>query len=487
MNKDLHDIDDLFRSALGGYEETASATVKEKLDTALDKKYNKSAKRKFTGWKKTTLCLLLLLAGLSVYDPSIFRPQQNAGKDLNKLLNEKNIVADQTDKSKNHLNKQGTHFYDKSNLEKTPDQNNNIITAERHHIFYRKKNGGIVFSNKNKIETGNNRIPLGSIIEIEQKIPEQETRYNVSTSAGPLTSGQTKEGLPAAKMNAFLLPEVISIFGITDEISKWNKIKKLNTITDSLVKKSIAKATQATEATPFKPFWMLTAFASYETAGYRLDSDIPNNITNIKHSEVQEPSFSVGILTTRQLKKHWGLQTGLVYSQTDIGITPQKLFALQDPAGDIAFKYITSSGYAYIKPGLGTPPSIGDSLTTTEGKHRLKSISIPLILKYSVAKGKLTITPGAGAEATFVASAKIETEVERPFSPEIIFINKLDGAKQFYVSLLADAEVRYKLNTKLSLSLRPALRFAVTPVTKNNVVETFPRSVGIGIGLTRKF
>ncbi len=38
MNKDVNDIDDFFRSALDGYEETPSAEVKKSLETALDKK-----------------------------------------------------------------------------------------------------------------------------------------------------------------------------------------------------------------------------------------------------------------------------------------------------------------------------------------------------------------------------------------------------------------------------------------------------------------
>ncbi len=38
MNKDLHDIDDLFRSGLKAYEVTPSVGVKERLNAALDKK-----------------------------------------------------------------------------------------------------------------------------------------------------------------------------------------------------------------------------------------------------------------------------------------------------------------------------------------------------------------------------------------------------------------------------------------------------------------
>jgi hypothetical protein len=202
---------------------------------------------------------------------------------------------------------------------------------------------------------------------------------------------------------------------------------------------------------------------------------------------VHEPSFSVGMLATRQLKEKWGLQTGLIYSNTAIGISPQKIYALQDPAGDIAYKYITSSGYAYIKPGFGPPPAFGDVLTTTEAKHSLHSLSLPVVIKYTVGKNKFLFIPGAGLEANFITRAKLETEIEYANNRETVFINKLNGAKSFYWSLIADAELRYNTNNKLSFSLRPVFRYAISPITENNVVETFPYSFGAGLGMTYKF
>lgn len=138
-----------------------------------------------------------------------------------------------------------------------------------------------------------------------------------------------------------------------------------------------------------EPHWLLTPFVSYDQVNYKLDSDMPNNITSIKHREVHEPSFSAGIMAARQLQNQWSLQSGIIYSYHAIGISPQKLYALQDPAGGIGFQYITSSGNAFIKPGLGIPAAIGDSISTTEGKHTLQFIRIPAMVKYSVGKRNL--------------------------------------------------------------------------------------------------
>ncbi len=462
MKKDLHDIDDLFRSALNDYEEAPPAWIKEKLDATLKKNPNRSEKRNFTGWKKTLLFLVLLAAGFNLYELSLLKINSLHGfnsinsKILHQSATEKNNTIE-INNLKDAVTHQEISAYEKNHAEKKQAQQITILQTDHHSIAHQKQWESTLFSNQNIIETNDKSVSARGTSYIQQNIPAKETADYLNE----------KNNIPKTPdVSAFL---------------------KTDAITDSLFKKSTGANTTKHKEQSFKSFWMITAYASYERVGYRLDSDIPDNITSIKHSEVHEPSFSLGILGTRQLKKHWGVQAGVVYNQTDIGITPQKLYALQDPAGHIAFKYVTSSGYAYIKPGLGAPPAIGDSLITTDGKHRLKSISIPLVLKYAATTGKLTITPGVGAEVSVVTSAKIETEVERPSSPEMVFINKLNGAKPFYISLVADAELRYAINKKLSLSLRPAIRVAISPAAKNNIVETFPKSIGTGISLTRKF
>lgn len=232
---------------------------------------------------------------------------------------------------------------------------------------------------------------------------------------------------------------------------------------------------------------LITAFISYDQSGYTLDSDFPNSITSIRHNEDHEPSFSAGILATFPIKKNWSFQTGLVYTYTAIGSSPQKLYALQNADGDIAYKYITSSGYAYIKPGISPTPAFGDSLNAAEAKHVIQSLSVPIAINYTIGKKKLTFTPGLGIEANVITNTKVKIEIEDASHEETVFINKLTGSKTFYWSVAAQAELRYNISKKTALSLRPAFRHAISSVTENNEVETFPYSFGIGAGLTVKF
>jgi hypothetical protein len=163
------------------------------------------------------------------------------------------------------------------------------------------------------------------------------------------------------------------------------------------------------------------------------------------------------------------------------------MFALQLPGGDVAYKFITSSGYAYIKLGNGQLPAAGDSITTSDAKHILKHISVPLTVKYKLGKNKFSISPSVGLEANFITSAKVEVGVDLASNREVVTVNKLEGIKSFYWSAFTGVEASCQVNKKMSVNLQPVFRYALSPITKDNVVETFPRSFGIRAGVTIRF
>lgn len=485
MDKNLHDIDELFRSGLDEYEETPSTGVKETLDAALDKQDAEKYKKRFILWKRAALLLLLLLAGLVLYESGIIKTgsggstAKNIATDgnevsttgSNKIMNQdKNIPADSNNESVSADNT----LTQKSIAEDQQIKQQNA-SAEGTTIFTGNKTG----EQKNK-QTNNLFFPF---------IQKQGPLFSLTASEPGkkiTTSSNDDDGLPFNKQGVEPLDERASIAKVVGRHLK--NISFLQPFTLSYTPLFINKTDNAgsKKKKSFIPFWMVTPFVSYDQAGYRLDSDEPGAVSSIKFREAHEPSFSVGLLFTRQIKQRWGLQSGLVYSNSAIGMKPQKTYAFVDPTGDIAYKYITSSGYAYFKPGFGPSPSIGDSLTTAEAKHRLEHLSIPLAIKYTVVNKKISITPGAGIEANFITKANLEVDIEDPFNKEIVVVRKLNGTKSFYWSFVADAEIKYKVNQKLSINLRPVYRTAISPITKNNVVETFPNSFGIGAGVTIK-
>ncbi len=502
-------MDDLFRSALEENEEIPSVSVKESLIAHLDKKDAESYKKKFLGWKRIALLLGFVLAGFILYESGIVKT--SAVHSTKKII----PIALGTKKTNTNTPAEG----EKNDL---TEDNPTINKHDRNETVSKKEN----ITNENINQETNELIQPGQIenkkpdkyfVQIKRnktnnEFPSQKNKQVVEQT-NSVAGNRKTETTPAlskpgnTRNNNIRLPEE----NLTKEkrtfdpsIEKVNPAKindrylislqdqvtiglKMPAAIDSLLKNTLKKNTDQKRIHHFKPYWTITGLLTYDRVNYKLDSDQPNAITSIQHREVHEPSYSFGILATRQFKEKWGLQTGLIYSNTAIGISPQKMYAFQDPAGDIAYKYITSSGYAYIKPGFGIPPAFGDSLSTTEAKHSLHSLSIPAVIKYTIGKNKLLFIPGAGIEGNFITRAKLETEIEDATNRETVLINKLDGAKSFYWSFIADAELRYTTNKKIAFSIRPVFRYAISPITENNVVETFPYSFGASLGITYKF
>ena len=87
MSENLHDIDDLFRTALEANELAPSASVKESLVAHLDKKDTESYKKRFVVWKRAAIVLLLLLSGIIIYDSGILKT--GSGHSTKKMIIQK--------------------------------------------------------------------------------------------------------------------------------------------------------------------------------------------------------------------------------------------------------------------------------------------------------------------------------------------------------------------------------------------------------------
>jgi hypothetical protein len=192
------------------------------------------------------------------------------------------------------------------------------------------------------------------------------------------------------------------------------------------------------------------------------------------------------VFVSKQLGKHVGIRTGLIFANTAIVISPQELYAAKMETGTVAYKFNSSSGYGYIQPGFGLP-AIGDSIRATEAQHNLQTLSVPISVLYRFKKNKFTIIPSAGILVNLITSAKIKTEVADANNKETVNITNLDGMNTYNLGFIADINIQYSVNNRFSVNLLPTLKYALTPITKNNLVKTFPYSVGIGAGVTYKF
>lgn len=522
MDKNLHNIDEVFDRAYQSYEDEPSAAAWEKLSAALDKEDAEKYKRRFIGWKRIAVVLLFLLSGFLIYETGVVIKRKN-DKELVKIANgtDSAFVTDNRDATNMKKTVEtNTKEKEENNLPSVFDNqvqqapSDVLIETNEKEILAPKSNQQINTTfEQSEIDISTSKIKKASKQSARDKtkvtirpdeMAEDETGSIADNNVSKYKNGSSKlkddqtafvTEMETDSIRRLSISPVTSISrieiskpAITDLKIKEPLLPVLNTTA------STASSKKKKPASSFKPFWSVTAFASNDWGQYTIDNDVHDNTVNqqdekeeINRREKHEGSYSAGVLATRQLTKHLGLKTGLIYSNTAIGISPQEMYASKKTDGSVAYKYITSSGYGFVKPGFGLPPAVGDSIQSTEAQHNLQVISVPLMVSYRFDKKKFSVIPAVGLSANFITSATVTTEVTDALNKESISINGLDGMRSFYTGLIADVSLQYNYNSKWSFNLLPGFKYAVTPITKGNVVKTFPYSFNIGAGISYKF
>ena len=477
MNKDLHNIDEPFKTAYKQFSEDPSPNVWEKINAGLDKKDAAAYKRRSKRWKQVAIFSLLLLSGFILNQTDILRTsfsQSNKRTLTTVKTNQSNVDGELKEKT----------IDPKHSLPREPNSSAREIindpVAEENKI----NPTALVNSNHSTglAEITNKRGSSVNDIHQESGYDQKEI-----SALQPASGNREKDLL---KPNAYSLSEII-IPSVEKKYHNEIAAGQLSYV-PSLSANHVSDLPSKNKSKNGNPLedqskWNISGFMSSDRAGYRLDRD-QTTIVKIKEDEDHLPSLSAGVLLTRQIKKRFGLQTGIIYSNTAIAISPQKIYASQNQMGKVLYKYVTSSGNAYIKPDFASSPYPGDSLRAEHAQHNLQYIITPLVIKYKlINSNKIILSPGLGFAANFLTNAKIETDVEGAANREHVVINKLEGIKTFNWSLMGDVSLDYLVNKKMSVSLRPSFSYALSPISSTDDVETFPYSFGLGAGVTYRF
>ena len=490
MDKDLHHIEDLFKSGLDEHEEMPSAKVWDAVDNRLDKDTVAIIKKKNKIWKRLSLLLLLLLIGLSIYELNSRRIDNNFGG-KNGGESNKEIVSAKNEKTEpdnsRGLSKEQT---DTKNINVTAPPDNNPIAVDPENGF------GIVEQNQKGIASGetifvadsdSRRIIPASIKKNNvQPAMSNESITNNSILTTEINSSPVNELSILLRPLSFISPEKITRadFATTDSKKSWQSLA--STKKKPLFIAGVAMPAKKDERNRLNPF-SITAFFSPDKASYRLENDDTNNqpanAAQIKQTEKHEFSSTSGVLVDYRLNNSWSLQSGLTFANTNISIEPQTLYAEADNTGSIKYRVNLSSGYGYILPTFQSNPVVGDSVYASAAEHKLRYVGIPVAAKYNLTKGKLSIEIMAGAGINFLTRGKFETEIQRGASNEIDVIDNIKGLKSIYINGLAGIGADYKITNKISLTVMPTARFAVTPINKGAAIKTYPNSFGVAGGL----
>ena len=480
MDKNLQNIEDLFRDGLEDNEEMPSPQVWNSIDNTLDKTNVISIRKKYTSLKRVALLLLFLLLGLSIYE----------------LSNRHN---------KNSLAKQNKE--ERVNKENVKDSNRKEVSAN---ISYPKKINDSARVNIYKQNTTNNNSAVDKSFLNNSDVSNSSInlKHNKSFSKA-VYKINIQNTAPVKDFDEAVINNDDKETGIQlPLLRQLNNVTIERIIRDSVVAKKLLQPLANNKIIPAvepmntvalnkkikkgKPSRLSAAlFFSPDIASYHLQTDKPgnqpDNATKIEKGEHHEFSSTTGLLFDYRLSKHFALHTGLIFSNINITVNPKTIYAQPDNNGNIKYRLNISSGYGYLVPSFQNSPALGDSLYISAATHKLRYIGIPIAVKYTITKGKFSFEIIGGIVANHLTRGKLETEIQRGNNSEIDILNNIQGLKSNYFSGMAGIGTEYKLTKKLSVTLMPTARFALNPINKGGVVKTYPNSVGLAGGVRLQF
>lgn len=511
MDKNLHDIENLFRSSLDDNEETPSSKVWDGVEQILDKDNVSIIKKKYSNIKRVAVLLLLLLTGLCIYDlhksyqkrelatgnksinngivkpdgfknkPNIIRPlwtdslilvkkvKTNTAKGLSMLIKENASTA-----KVKKVERMSSEYFVKNDLK----QKEGIVLSSKNKVFLNRSNKTIDRKKEDKVHI--------DIYSINQTNKLTNHGHNSSAIKGRAVEDKTKlflseiSSLPniPGKYNVSLIdsiklqPAVIlrTTASLKNNLSGITKVQKQSISTTSKLSASL--------------------FFSPDFGWYRLQNDVPDNqaadADEIEKGEQHEFSSTIGALINYEVSKHWTIQSGFTFSNTAITVEPKTIYAQADNSGSVKYRFNTSSGYSYVLPSFSSSPGIGDSLYAFTSIHTLQYIGIPIAIKYNFTKGNFNFNAMLGLSTNFLTKGKIETVLEKGTSNEAEIINNIQGLKSTYLSGLLGVGAEYNLSKNIAVTFMPTARFAMSAINKGSVVKSYPNSFGLATGICIK-
>lgn len=253
-------------------------------------------------------------------------------------------------------------------------------------------------------------------------------------------------------------PEIISASAFT--------IKHSNSLFSLSGKPQTADNLQR-EVTDKKFFYITPYFsADYVTARFRQVYESSDDLLPDNKKEMLDFSYTAGALIELPVSKKISLQLGILYSHWFTSVSPAVVNALRDNSGDYKFNLATNYGFAEIKQSGITSPQNGDSLIVSDGFLNLQSVSLPVMVKFSMSsnQSKINVSANAGVAVNRITRDVAEVEYKAANNAEKETVQKLEGLKKTYFTAIAGIEASYPLSKVISLNVNPILRYSITPV-----------------------
>ncbi|MEO5782070.1 MAG: hypothetical protein ABIQ07_02300, partial [Ginsengibacter sp.] len=305
MDKNLQNIEDLFRDGLEDNEEMPSQQVWKGIDNILDKDNVVSINKKYALLKRVSLLLLFIVFALIIYEFSNRRNSNSLAKQNSKqALNKEVVTTDNSNKSANILNSKklndsvSVNNYNKPNtatynssVDKSSPYNHLIIEHGNNSVSKKKTN--IVSAYKINIKSST---PVKGFEEVVINNNDKKTdnQLPLLQQLNPATKERINNPPGDSIANNLPPPGVKNIIPPADEVNRLASNKN----------------TKAKNPSRFSS----TLFFSPEIAFYHLLADKPDNqpdnASKIEKGEHHEFSSTTGLLFDYRLSKRFALQAG---------------------------------------------------------------------------------------------------------------------------------------------------------------------------------
>jgi hypothetical protein len=500
MDKNLHNIEDLFKKGLEDNEVLPSEKAWDRIHKRLDKESVINIKRKYRRLQQLAVLLLILMlvAGAGAYlftRPNEKRIAASRNKNIfNIPTNEntngvKSSLSSNSSLSKSILKNKSSvrnKLANDSIFEKPNPSSSDKNLSEKN---LSEKRNEIAFVNK-KASHKNNYLKRtdNTSVSLNKKLKKNFSKGEaVKNKIPPYNLTEKKQ-------------QTIITFSKPDSSQKLSLVQgnifeqKINSINNLLLSPglSVTNKNLSVKRINIKPIkqsrFSLTAFYSPNITFFHFQKS-PSAILNPDDPDEDESeisSWTAGGLIDYSFNKHWNVESGLTLSTSNLDLAPETLYAQLDNYGKIKYQINTSSGYGFILPSFNNNPSVGDSIQSISATHTLQYLEIPLVIKYNINKGKFTINARTGLVANILTNATISTEVESDNDNDFETTNKIHGLKPFYSSGIAGIGLDYNVYKNWSVSFFPSFRFALNSINKDVPVKSFPNLLGFSLGVKLK-
>ncbi|CAN5518089.1 hypothetical protein BH11BAC5_BH11BAC5_01110 [soil metagenome] len=544
MKKNLHNIDELFKTALDDHAESPPESVWDAIDKRLDKNKVVDINKKYIQLKRIAIALLVLLLGFGAYTLNHWTKINNAtATDSTSNTKERNhSQTNQLPATPDTKNKpvaatvtvDATTTADANTFKlTTSDSNANAVDDELVKSPVTKANesaGSKAFAEKQENEAGGKNPTLKSKAAEEVKanagnntattknILFKKRRLKTTITDGGFEEGETGKAVAtgiretavptvsdaSAKDEKLTALQLEPIFYFDPQLLSVAQINKRNDrigpgknflpnglgLTQRPGKKNVIKNTGALSATLFFAPNISSNLLKEELHDRQPGGGQPpmdhDDRDKIKRGELRQSSFSLGVLLDYNLNKHWSVQSGVAFTSKTIHISPKTIYADKDDQGEIKYRFNCSSGYTFLSSSAVVNPSVGDSLQAFGATNTLQYVSVPLAFKYHYYINKIDLFATAGTAFNMLTKGKIATEIGSVASKEVSTSTTINGLKPNYFSGSIGLGLSYSITRSIALSFMPSYNFALNSSTRDATVKTYPNNLSLAAGIRYK-